>query len=257
MEISSRPDELFAQLYPDVMQHGSLLDILNYLAQEGGFSLRCDESIFQGRSAVVRGKHGKSQIYLGAKERVFSFDFWQKGVQLAKGFTDSPQKMMLALHELLEKGTSPLALGQDFSFVKPDEKAASYYGGAALQVQEQWDRLQQWTQDEKEEDFIKRLASIVNLARQHPQLGQLFPFIGMGMLYFSRCTGYPFEVPCSRIGPIPDRDKCSAQRFVVASGTYGPQCERFEGTATEVLEFVAAQLPPACGPARQGTAENN
>lgn len=253
MEISSRPDERFAPLYPDVMEHGSLLALLNDVAQRMGFALRCEESVFKGRSATVRGTNGKSQIHLGAKQRAFSFDFWQKGVILANGSTDSPQKMMVALHELLEKGTSPFALGNDFSFAEPSENAASYYRGAAFQVQEQWDRLEERAKDKR--SFLKDSVSVIKLARQHPQLGQLFPFSSHWTLRFSCCTGYPFDVPCSGILALENND--SEQRFAVTIDHHAPQCEPFKGNASEVIEFVAAQLPPDCGPARQGTAEDD
>ncbi|HEX8465592.1 MAG TPA: DUF6193 family natural product biosynthesis protein [Abditibacterium sp.] len=252
MEISLKRNELFDQLYPDVVEHGRLRLLLKHLMPQMNVQLQTGDDKSDWLATTLDGKYGKSQIYMAAEKRLFLFDFWQKGVVLAEGRTDSVERVLLALHELLEKGVSPLELTACFDYVTPHENAAAFYQGPQFQVALQWETLDRRLIDES--GRMGALHSLLQMARQHPRLSQLFPYTSMWSLCFSSCTGYPFQNPCPSIQPLSDED--SPQLFTVGDWNMDGKNVLFQGDAHEVIEFVAAQLPSECGPARQGTAED-
>lgn len=70
----------------------------------------------------------------------------------------------------------------------------------------------------------------------------------------SLCTGYPFDVPVSGVW-IMSKTKIERPIYGVKRWDNKAPTE-FMGTAEEVVQFIAAQLPPDCGPARKGTAND-
>ncbi|WP_238783329.1 DUF6193 family natural product biosynthesis protein [Streptomyces monomycini] len=97
-------------------------------------------------------------------------------------------------------------------------------------------------------------AELVAAAYAEPQLRQLFPWVGMWELHFSRCTEFRWTWDVPYIGPAAaGPDHCGA--YYVA----GPSRTQKIGTAAtaqEAVEMVVARLPPTCGPAFVGTPED-
>ncbi|WP_329619859.1 DUF6193 family natural product biosynthesis protein [Streptomyces sp. NBC_01255] len=83
----------------------------------------------------------------------------------------------------------------------------------------------------------------------HPALRELFPMVGHGVLYLSRCTQYPWthDVPTA---------------FPQVAGGYRVRRESdrtlvgVAGTVEEAYELIAANLPEGCGPAVDGTPDD-
>lgn len=83
----------------------------------------------------------------------------------------------------------------------------------------------------------------------HPALRELFPMIGHGVLYLSRCTQYPWthDVPTA---------------FPQVAGGYRVRRESDRtlvgvvGTVEEAYELIVASLPEGCGPAVDGTPDD-
>ncbi|WP_438289530.1 DUF6193 family natural product biosynthesis protein [Streptomyces sp. HUAS TT7] len=87
--------------------------------------------------------------------------------------------------------------------------------------------------------------TLVRAAFAEPRLRQLFPWVGMWELHFSRCTEHPctWDVPyiAPRLGG----------GFVVE----GPSRQEYVGeanTAEAAVAMVTDRLPPHCGPAIVG-----
>ncbi|MEW2298090.1 DUF6193 family natural product biosynthesis protein [Streptomyces sp. NPDC006743] len=88
-------------------------------------------------------------------------------------------------------------------------------------------------------------ADVVRAAYAEPRLRQLFPWVGMWELHFSRCTGHPCTWDVPYIAPR------RGGGFVVE----GPSRAEYVGeadTAEAAVDMVAERLPPGCGRAIVG-----
>jgi hypothetical protein len=88
-------------------------------------------------------------------------------------------------------------------------------------------------------------GDLVRAAYAEPRLRQLFPWVGMWELHFSRCTEHPWAWDVPYITPR------RGGGFVVA----GPSRVESVGetdTAEAAVEMVADHLPPGCGRAVVG-----
>src|SRR5262249_37534363 len=100
---------------------------------------------------------------------------------------------------------------------------------------------------------LPMLTPLVEKAMAVPALRRLFPFTSLYSLCFSRCTGYPFSGDCPSAAPAGDIRRGAADpRFRVTDAKGGLLGE---GTAAEAVEWLVQHLPPNCGPAVQGTAD--
>ncbi len=95
--------------------------------------------------------------------------------------------------------------------------------------------------------LVPELEPLLQAAAATPELRQLFPFTSMNRLRLSRCTRYPYTMDCPFV--IPEGDG----RYIVVrrDGTRSAPLD----TAEAVREVVAG-LPPGCGPALDGTAQD-
>ena len=88
-------------------------------------------------------------------------------------------------------------------------------------------------------------GALVQAAYAEPRLRQLFPWVGMWELHFSRCTEYPLTWDIPYISPL------KGGGFLVA----GPSREQSVGpaeSAEQAAAIVVEHLPAACGPAFLG-----
>ena len=97
------------------------------------------------------------------------------------------------------------------------------------------------------------LTPLISLARHHPILGGLFPFLSLGRLCFSLCCSYPYltHVFIIALGP----SLYSAQR---ASKSHGlvEGVELGRGNARDAIACLESVLPKSYGPAVLGDADS-
>jgi hypothetical protein len=105
----------------------------------------------------------------------------------------------------------------------------------------------------KPRSIMSELIPLVSEAAKRPELRQLMPFTSLFWLCLSRTTMYPWVTVNCTAHPIGDG------RFRITNGTWGINAngDRIlgEGDAVKAAEILAANLPPNCGPAIHGTAE--
>jgi hypothetical protein len=105
---------------------------------------------------------------------------------------------------------------------------------------------------------------LIEAAKKRPELRQLFPFTSLYSICFSRTTGYPFTADCPHATPIGDgRFRAYSTKYKIVNRSnegfnYKEAVDEVigEGSAEEVIEMLVANLPPDCGPAVSGTAED-
>ncbi|WSW23645.1 DUF6193 family natural product biosynthesis protein [Streptomyces sp. NBC_01003] len=89
----------------------------------------------------------------------------------------------------------------------------------------------------------------MRVAHAEPLLRQLFPWTGMWELHFSRCTEirYPWDIPY--ISTLSDG------RYYVEGPSRSSQGIAETESARAAVAMVIDRLPPHCGPAFMGSAE--
>jgi hypothetical protein len=181
-----------------------------------------------------------SQVYIAAEERLFLFDCWNRGVCLAHGATPTLVDLARAIDRWVGSDCTTAELAAAFGFVTPEPRAAVYERGGEV-----GDRWQGYLAGIGER--FPELAEFVAAAAWRPELRRLFPFTSLNTFCFSRCTGYPFTRDIPHVTPLP-------------SGGYqvaGPDGRVLgRGNGEEAAELVVRHLPPGCGPAVAGTAED-
>jgi hypothetical protein len=96
-------------------------------------------------------------------------------------------------------------------------------------------------------DFgFPELVPFVQAAARRPELRQLFPYTSLNRFCFSRCTGYPFTRDTPLVQPVENGEYEVVLEDVVLG----------RGNAEQAAKLVVAHLPPGCGPAVPGTADD-
>lgn len=234
-----------ADLYPDVNAAGSLADALGQALRKIGSPLKSESTINFLVFAEVRNESRFCQMYIVARERLFTFDFWTTGVAYGKGACSDLNEAAEAIHFWIIEAPDIAAMQNRFKFFMPTEQGLAHETGKA--VEHQWDRLVTTWATPENAAFAFSPLRLIQAVSQRAELRQLFPFTSMSSLHFSRTTGYPFTRDCPFATPIGDG------RF----RAYSPSGELIgEGNAEEVIGMLIANLPVDCGPAVNGTADD-
>lgn len=229
-------------LYPDLVEQGGLANALRAALREIGSQLSVSELDKSVRLVVyARVEWGPrfSQVYVGAEKRMFGFDFWNQGVCLAYGATPEILEVARSIDKWVASSCTTAELASAFRFVQVEPAAAAYERGEEVEM-----RWQEYLASLAE--TLPELRAFVTAAAAEPKLRQLFPFTSLNRFCFSRCTGYPFTRDTPHVVPL-GRD----QYEVISSS--GESLGR--GNAADAVALAVAALPPNCGPAVPGTAE--
>lgn len=247
-ELAKQLDE---KLYPDLATAGGLSNALGKALTDSGSPLLpgAPELPFIQYARVERGSRF-CQMYIGAHERLFVFDFWTEGVTYGNGSCNSLNDAAQAIHFWIIEEPNIAKMQERFSFFMPDEKAMAHEAGQAVEYQ--WESLlKRWAMSEEPDTFSP--LSLIEAASKHPELRQLFPFTSLYSLHFSRTTGYPFTNDCPFAIPL-GNDRFRA--LLISHQPGNAETVIGEGDADEVAAMLVANLPPNCGPAVSGTAED-
>lgn len=230
------------ELYPDVVAAGGLPGLLQDTLSDIGSDLEVTDagtfqSYFPAYSIVIQGARF-SQLYMATEERLFLSDFWNRGVLLANGSTPDLEATAGAMDHWTTTLCRASELEERFEFVTPTEDAEIYEKGQ--EVEHSWQQYLSYVPKE-----FPELAEFVREAATHQELRQLFPYTSMNQFCFSRCTGYPYTYDTPHVVPLGNA------RFEVLLGDH----RIGSGDAGEAVNLVKAHLPPGCGPAVPGTAD--
>jgi hypothetical protein len=231
------------QLYPDVTAAGSLRNALQSALNAIGSELKVTS--FDGSAkfvAYARVESGPrfSQVYIAAKERLFLSDFWSRGVMLAGGKTPDLAGMASAINRWVAWSCTTGELASEFTFVVVESRAAAYESGE--EVEYKWQGYLETIADRYPE-----LAAFVQAASKRQELRQLFPYTSLNAFCFSRCTGYPFTRDTPFVGPLRGGQYQVVDPAGQVLGT---------GDAETAADLLVGNLPPGCGRAIAGTADD-
>jgi hypothetical protein len=228
------------ELYPDLIEQGGLARALQAAMRKAGSVLSVEEfDMLAPVFARVESGARLSQVHIGANARMFVFDFWNRGVCLAHGITPDIDETARAIDTWAASECSTGELASAFRFVEVSPAAAVYERGEEVEMQ--W---QQYLASPAAR--FPGLRTFIVAAAAEPRLRQLFPFTSLNRFFFSRCTGYPFTRDTPHVIPL------GGAKYEVMSCS-GESLGR--GDAADAVALVVAALPPDCGPAVPGTAE--
>ncbi|MFE1775506.1 DUF6193 family natural product biosynthesis protein [Streptomyces sp. NPDC059008] len=97
--------------------------------------------------------------------------------------------------------------------------------------------------------LLEPFTEMVRVAHAEPQLRQLYPWTGMWELHFSRCTEFRHTWDIPYIGVLGD-----GRYYVEGPSRSSPRIAE-TGSAQAAVALVIERLPPHCGPALVGNAE--
>jgi hypothetical protein len=230
-------------LYPDLVAVGGLANALQAALSSLGSRLTVsglDPDVKFVLYARVEYGDRFSQVYIGAEERTFIFDFWNRGVMLADAATPDLTEAAGAINLWVGSNCKTTELAAAFPFVEAGEKAAGFESGT--EVESRWqDYLAGMGEN------FPELVEFTKAASARPELRQLFPFTSLNRFCFSRCTGYPYTTDTPYVWPQRD-----GSYNVYGRGEQLLGC----GDAEAAVELVIQNLPPNCGPAVPGTEED-
>jgi hypothetical protein len=111
------------------VEAGGLADALQRELESVGSTLRVRTLMDDGHDrkivrhfpsyAVVEYEERFSQVYIAAKERLFLFDFWKRGVVLANASTPDLKNVALAINLWVAQKATTGDLAGAYSFVVP------------------------------------------------------------------------------------------------------------------------------------------
>ncbi len=230
------------ELYPDLIGQGGLPNAVQAALRKIDSSLSVSglhKSVPLLVFAHVESGYRFSQIYVGAKMRMFCFDFWNRGVCLAHGATPEILKMARSIDKWIASCCSTGELERAFRFVQVEPTAAAYERGEEVEM-----RWREYLVSRG--GMFPELTAFVVAAAAEPKLRQLFPFMSVNRFCFSRCTGYPFSRDTPQVIPL------GHDQYEV-TGSSGESLGK--GNAANAVALAVAALPPNCGPAVPGTAK--
>lgn len=233
-------------LYPEVAAAGSLSNALDQALSKIGSSLHATADVNFISFARTAAGSRFCQMYIAAHEHLFLFDFSAEGVTYGKGSSSSLNDAAQAIHFWIVEQPNIAQMQGRFSFFVPDEQGIAHEAGRAVEFK--WSTLlKTWAvRADANPEAISPLP-LIEAAMKQPELAQLFPFTSLYTLHFSRTTGYPFTNDCPFAVPIGNGRFRAVEHTGEVIG---------EGNAAEVIAMLVTHLPPNCGPAINGTADD-
>jgi hypothetical protein len=179
-------------------------------------------------------------VFTAAEARLFDYDFWDRGVMLATASTPDLLQVARSIHAWVQEKANTSHMRESFSFVSLEPIAEPFEKG--LEGDWKWERV-----EDTSRSYMQELLPLVVAARKRKELRQLFPFTSHVRLCLSRCTGYPFSGDCPYAVPTKDGQH---QVFDASGKLVG------SGDAESAVQLFIDHLPPNCGPATKGTADD-
>jgi hypothetical protein len=273
-EQSELQDPNWAALYPDLIQSGGLSLALRSLLRQISADPKIADAVWLGRQdskdpkdgpgpgwAFIRKGSRKSQVSAAMHERAFGVDFRSRGAMCGQGWTRDLTEVARAIEVFMVQEGSTAKMKSEFSWFVDKGGERILQEPTASFTAQCWENLEKGLREEarlleeegKPRSIMSELIPLVSEAAKRPELRQLRPFTSLFWLCFSRTTMFPWVTVNCTARPIRDG------RFRISNGTWGVNSDGDrvlgEGDAVKAADILAANLPPNCGPAIHGTAE--
>jgi hypothetical protein len=236
-----------SSLYAPLPEPGGLPSTLQRIFDHTAGDAHLIKCVQSSGEAIIGDGPRQSTVRAAENERNYHIDCWHQGVLYGSGWTSDVREVAraaVAFH--VEK----LLIGEiagRFPWLNFNEPAAFHERGAEFFVTKKWECLERSVRS-KDFSYLNPLLPLVLEAASRPELRRLLPFISLTYLCFSRTTGYPYthDCPCAlAVNSTLFRVIASERETVLG-----------EGDAPRAADLLVGNLPPNCGPAMNGTAED-
>jgi hypothetical protein len=237
--------------YADIFAAGGLAAILEDAlrvrgAEPGTYKVDGHAEMLRDMAIIFASVTSRSRhwdAHAGTYQRYFCMRFWSHGVLFAMGTTSSIDDLVNAALDWVTTDCSSASLREKFHFIEPERWAAIHEHGDP--VEHAWLEI-------GSDQYLHELIPLAAAAMARPELRQLFPFTSLLSLHFSRCTGYPYTADAPYVWPLFENEGFAGRYKVFAPDG------RLIGTgdANTAVELVVRHLPPECGPAIRGIADD-
>jgi hypothetical protein len=194
MEVAKYIDEA---LYKDIIEEGGLSKALESLLANANSSLK--PKVVGFACVTVRSNQRSSQVMLAAEERLFSVDFWCKGVCYGSWWINSLEIAALSIRDFIEDEYDCMKMHKSYHWFK-STIGMLHEKDASLLVKRAWKSLLRRLERQKSakrNTLIRTMYGVARIAHQNKHLRVLMPYISMETLCFSLTTGWPYKT----IGP--------------------------------------------------------
>lgn len=248
------PSPADSDLYPDLAAAGSLAAALALAAARQDLDLGpvlsndSDPLRAAGVTSTIPSRE-PCWIRIGTERRWFTIDGVCQGVQLLSGSTSDLGELARAAAGW-RNGARLREIQDHASFIEVSELAEAHERGPAEEVTVQWRLLLADLRQEADRLALARQTlTLAEAAYTEPKLRQLYPLTSHWSLHFTTCTGYPYSWDVPYVDPVSDG------RYRVCGPSRGTVIGQAD-TAEHAIGLVLGGLPPDCGPARAGTAND-
>ncbi len=244
--VTSQPAPDLASLYPELGQASTLQIALQKAVHQAGYHLDVLPERAAGwkRSGARMDSDSRTTTaHLGIQERCFVMSFWERGVDMAAGTTTSLTEAATAVG-VWQSGANLEDLRSACPFVHYGPLSEAHERGTA--VENMWATYRQTAASHVDHDLIEA-------AYAQPQLRALYPFHSHRSLNFSRCTGFPYTHDVPVVTPT---DGTYRVTWWKTRSPQGPADIGEVDNPRDAVALVIAHLPPECGPAVAGTADD-
>ena len=248
--------------YPDIQAAGGLAPALD--AEFAALGVALDVHGFgAGCWATVKTGLRTSQVAIALEERLFLPSFSSQGVGMGNASNPDLVAVAAAIAVWLTQDVSIAYMEQRFPFFKSSDGSKEFEAGGGVDYA--WAKMDGWVARD-----LPRLTPLVEAAKHRPQLRQLLPFTSHESLHFSRSTGYPYTNDVAHAIPVGEEQYRAlgpgykVEKKIIRTEATGNDFHYDhydydilgEGDADHVIDLIVSALPPNCGPAITGTAED-
>jgi hypothetical protein len=189
------------------------------------------------------------------ERRAFVVDLWAERSHIALGSTDDLELAAQVLGAWHDPTYTTMDVLKRFAFLKVSAVGHGYLTGH--EVDFWWDYL---ASDSDIVASAPRLGSLLAATRRQPKLRHLRPFTSHYDLGFSRVTRYPFDVVAyiRTHSTTAEAEQSADLRYEVFDRwqLFGDEGAMSAFTPQEAAALAADLVPDCCGPALEGTADD-
>lgn len=240
-------------LFPELRGRTWLEFLREELSDEPSLSFNTGKSGPITVSVDVRSKRGHITVHLSKDRMEADGNLWDRGVSAGKLSSPSLAGTTAFLRAALARDTPVATIQAEMPFFRAFEAGLVQDKGRDVYLDYEWRELFRVLDEYSKYFQFAQLYKLAQIASEAPKLRQLRPYTSVGRFCFSRCLGFPFSYDC------PSALWMGEEQFQVYGASAMNEWSKNPvgiGNATEAAQMLANALPPGCGPAVLGTADD-
>ncbi|MEU6339707.1 DUF6193 family natural product biosynthesis protein [Streptomyces sp. NPDC046977] len=188
----------YAELYPEVVEAGSLQSAIQTAVDREGLALAVELTSSPGWryvAAMTEADDRSANVLMADGARTFMVDCWADGVHMASGSTQNLAQVAGALHTWIQ-GAGVRDLVARWAFLRTWEPAEAHERGEAVPAR--WQMMRESAARRQDADW----QDLIESAFEQPRLRVLSPGRSMFWLTFSRRAAPPICRDLPRTRPL-------------------------------------------------------